>query len=109
MAGYTNAGTKNSIPSAQIPTGYTRPTVVETQDYKFVYTLTLSVLKVTVDEAVAATTMTAIIENVTIGISKQVDDIVALDFDSDRQIDYYTVWAPAEPGANIVNAGTLGA
>lgn len=86
----TNNGVKNSLPTAQIPSGYTRPTVTEFTDYKYVYSVVLDVLKVTVDEPVASTTMTAIIENATIGLEKQIDDILAEDFIGTRTV---TAWA----------------
>ena len=77
----TNNGTKNSLPDGQIPTGYTRPTITEFTDYKYVRTVTLSVLKATVENANPVTTMGAIISNGTIGVTKQVTDILAADFD----------------------------
>ncbi len=70
----TNAGTVNSV--LIIPSDYTRPTVSTFTDYQWVRNVTLTVLKATVDESDQATTMTAIIANGTIGITKQVDDIM---------------------------------
>ena len=92
MAGITNNGCVNSIPSAQKPSDYTDPTVTTFTDYKYVYTIVMDVLKVTVDESDPATTMTAIIENVTIGIEKQVDDILAEDFLATRTVTAYSDW-----------------
>ena len=92
MAGITNNGCVNSLPAAQLPTGYTIPTVTTFTDYKYVYTIVMDVLKVTVDESDPAVTMLAIIENVTIGIEKQVDDILAEDFLATRTVTAYSDW-----------------
>ncbi len=75
-----NNGTVNSLPESKIPDGYTRPTVTEIADYHYLRDITLTVLKSTVENATHATTMTNIIDDATIGITKQVTDILALDF-----------------------------
>jgi len=75
-----NNGTVNSISAKQIPSGYTRPTVTLISDYHYKRTITLTVLKSTVENSTASTTMTNIITNVTVGITKQIDDIMAADF-----------------------------
>ena len=75
-----NNGTVNSIDGKQLPSGYTRPTVTLINDYHYKRTITLTVLKSTVENATASTTMTNIISNATIGITKQITDIMALDF-----------------------------
>ena len=75
-----NNGTVNSIDIKQIPSGYTRPTVTLIADYHYKRTITLTVLKATVDESSASSTMTAIIANGTVGITQQVDDILAADY-----------------------------
>lgn len=76
----TNLGTLNKLPAIQIPENYELPVVASFSDYQYKNTLTLSVLKATVETATPATTMAAIIANATIGINKQIVDIVALDF-----------------------------
>ena len=76
----TNNGTKNSLPAGQIPSGYTRPTITTFTDWEYKRTLTLSVLKSTVENATASTTMTNIFNNATIGLDKQVIDIIAADY-----------------------------
>ena len=75
-----NNGTKNSLPSGSIPSGYTRPTVTTFTDFQYSRALTLSVLKSTVEAAAGSDTMAAIIANATIGITKQIDDILAADY-----------------------------
>lgn len=87
-----NNGTVNSLPLAQVPSGYTRPTVTLITDYHYVYDLTLSVLKSTVENATATTTMANIITNGTIGITKQIDDILAADFLASATVTAYTDW-----------------
>ena len=87
----TNNGVKNSLPAAQIPSsGYTRNAPTEFTDWEYKRTLTLSVLKATVDEATSGATMTAIFDNVTIGLDKQVVDIVAADYLATATV---TTWA----------------
>lgn len=76
----THNGTVNSLPQSQIPSGYTRPTVTTFTDVQYERTMSIEVDKTTVDEADADTTMTAIFNNGTIGIVKQVADELALDF-----------------------------
>lgn len=91
MAGITHNGTKNSLPAQQIPTGYTRPTVTEV-DGKYVYRVVLDILKVTVDESTAVASMEGIIDNGSIGIDKQVLDIVAEDYLDTRTVTVWTDW-----------------
>lgn len=88
----TNNGVVNSLPASQIPSGYTRPTVTTFTDWQYKRTLTLTVLKATVENATRATTMTNIIENGTIGLEKQIVDIVAEDFISSETVTTYGDW-----------------
>jgi hypothetical protein len=76
----TNNGTQNSLKPLQLPTGYTPPTITTFTDWEYKNTLVLSILKETVDEATSVATMDAIFDNATIGLDKQVEDIVAADF-----------------------------
>lgn len=76
----TNLGSINSLPDAQLPTGYTKPVVATFADFEYVRTLTLSVLKATVETASPATTLAAILNNATVGINKQITDIITADF-----------------------------
>ena len=76
----SNLGAINSLPVAQKPSGYTDPVVATFTDYEYVRTVQLSVLKATVEAASAATTMANIFNNATVGINKQVADIIAADF-----------------------------
>ena len=85
----TNNGTQNSLPSAQIPAGHTRATTTEFSDWQYKRILTLSVTKATVDESSADTTMTAIFDNGSIGIDKQITDIIAADYISSRTVTTY--------------------
>lgn len=88
----TNNGTKNSLKPSQLPTGYSVPSLTTFTDYEYVNTLSLTVLKATVDESSAATTMAAIISNATIGITKQIDDILAGDFLATATVTAYADW-----------------
>ena len=86
----TNNGTRNSLPTAKLPTGYTAPTITTFTDWLYRRTLTLSILKATVDEATSSATMDAIFDNGTIGLDKQVIDIIAADYIASRTV---TTWA----------------
>ena len=76
----TNNGTKVSLKAELLPSGYTLPTVTTISDFQYQRTLELNVLKATVESATPATTLTNIIGNATIGITKQITDILALDY-----------------------------
>jgi len=86
----TNNGTRNSLPTTKLPTGYTAPTITTFTDWLYRRTLTLSILKATVDEATSSATMDAIFDNGTIGLDKQVIDIIAADYIASRTV---TTWA----------------
>lgn len=88
----TNNGTVNSLSAGKVPTDYAVADASSFSDYMYVYTVTLSVLKATVDVSDPSTTMQAIIEDVTVGIDKQVDDILAADFIASRTVTAYTDW-----------------
>lgn len=78
----THNGVRNSLSAGQLPSGYTRPTVTTFSDQEYLFTLNLTVDKATVDDATASTTMANIISNATIGLDKQVEDIINNDFDT---------------------------
>ncbi len=102
----TNNGTVNSLDTTQLPASYTRPTVTTFDDYTWTSTRTLSVLKDTVDEAAGNTTMTAIIANATIGITKQVDDIMTAIGADAVTTTVYTEWTGLSNNfANTVGTG----
>lgn len=82
-------GTKNSLTANELPSGYVRPTVAEVSDFHYKRTIVLSVLKATVETASGASTMEAIINNATIGITKQIADILALDYLSTAAVTAY--------------------
>ena len=86
----TNNGTKNSLSSELLPSGYTRPTVTEISDYDYVSELTLQVDKVTVDNDTKATTLTNIIAQATVGITAQIDAILAADYLATATVTAYT-------------------
>ena len=87
-----NAGTVNNLHKSQKPSGYTDPTVVTFEDYEYIKDVQLSVLKSTVENATATTTMANIISNGTIGISKQALDIVTADYIAASTVEFYTDW-----------------
>lgn len=76
----SNLGAINELPAAQLPAGYTKPVVATFTDYEYIRTVDILVLKATVEAATAALTMAAIFNNATVGINKQITDIIAADF-----------------------------
>jgi hypothetical protein len=76
----SNLGTINNLPAVKKPAGYVDPIVATFTDWQYRYVLTLNVLKATVENGTAATTLANIIANATIGLNKQIVDIVAADF-----------------------------
>lgn len=86
----TNNGTVNSLDSSLLPSGYTRPTVTTFTDHMYQYDVTLEVDKVTADNATKSTTMTNIIDVASVGITAQVDAIIAADFIATRTVTSYT-------------------
>jgi hypothetical protein len=76
----SNLGAFNSLSDLQIPAGYTRPTVAAFSDFEYVRTVTLNIAKTTVEAATPQATMLAIFNNSTVGINKQIVDLIALDF-----------------------------
>ena len=88
----TNNGTVNSLTVNQIPSGYTRPTVTQFTDFEYKRTLDLTVLKSTVENVSASVTMTNIIGNGSVGITKQVTDILAGDYLASATVTAYADW-----------------
>ena len=76
----TNNGVMVTMPTSLLPSGYSVPTGNSFTDWTYKMQVTLNVLKATVENATKATTLTNIIENGTVGIEKQVIDIIAADY-----------------------------
>ncbi len=102
-----NKGTRNQLSANEKPAGYSDPVVADFADHEWVSTRTLSVLKATVETATGAATMAAIIANATIGITKQVTDIMtALGADA-VTTSVYTDWVGLSHNLAAINgAGT---
>lgn len=73
-------GIVNGLTAIEKPDGYTNPTVTTFSDYESIATLNLTVLKATVENATPSVTMTNIFNDGTIGLVKQVTDILAGDY-----------------------------
>jgi len=72
--------TKISIDSSQIPSGYTNPGGTNLASSQPTYlNKSFSIIKSTVDDSVKATTFDQILSDVTIGIEKQVADMLTAD------------------------------
>ena len=87
----TNNGTQNKLQTSRLPSGYTAPTITTFSDWESKRTLNLTVLKATVESATASTTMDNIFDNGTIGLDKQIIDIVAADYISSQTVTTYAV------------------
>ena len=86
----TNNGVAVLVNDLFIPAGYTKPTVTTfVTTGKPAYDIVLSVDRATVQNATRATTFTNIINNATVGISKQAEDLVTNDFDSANTVVMY--------------------
>lgn len=79
-------GTKNSLPSSQIPEGYTRPEVTTFTDYEYTSTKVIEVDKGTVDNADPAVTMANIIDQVTEGLNDKIEALLGEDFDDSANV-----------------------
>lgn len=86
----TNNGTKVSLGTGFLPTGYTKPSVTIFSDHEYIRDITVEVDKVTVDDATKATTLTNIVGNATVGITKQIDDILAATYIASQTVTAYT-------------------
>jgi len=73
----TNLGTQVSLPTSKIPSGYAVVDVAFTDKEYTSEVLELSVLKSTVENADSGITLLNIIGEATVGINKQVTDLVA--------------------------------
>lgn len=76
----TNNGVRNLLPDAQIPAGYAPPVVTSFSDAEYTRTLNLDIPRATVQNADPAVTMANIIDDATVGVKKQLDDILAADY-----------------------------
>lgn len=88
----THNGTVVQLPSSRIPSDYTLPTVSTFTDHEYVSSSrTLTVLKSTVEDSDKSTTLSNIINNATIGIDKQVEDLISAEFDVTNTVESYAV------------------
>jgi hypothetical protein len=85
----TNNGTTVSASRDRLPSGYTLPTVTTFTDFEYKREATLYVDRATVFSATKTTTMTNILGDATIGVTKQVTDLVTADFDATKTITIY--------------------
>lgn len=78
----TNNGTRVSLSGRDLPSGYTRASITTFADHEQKYTdLELTINKADVEAAAAGDALDDIIDDATVGIDKQVEDIITADFD----------------------------
>jgi len=88
----THNGTVVQLPTSRVPSGYTLPIVSTFTDWEYESNVrTLSVLKSTVEDSDRETTLANIIGNATIGIDKQVEDLISSEFDTSATVESYAV------------------
>lgn len=85
----TNNGTIVNLPAALVPSDFVQAAVTEFEG-EYHRRVTLSVLKSTVENADPATTLDNIITNATIGINKQVTDLVTADSNGAATVEVYS-------------------
>jgi hypothetical protein len=101
----TNAGTLVQLPSSRIPSDYTLPTVSSFTDWEYESSeRTLTVLKSTVEDSDRSTTLANILANATIGINKQVTDLVTAEFDVTNTVTCYAVLTGID--SNVAASGS---
>ena len=78
-----NNGTSVEMSQNTLPTGYTKPTVTKFADVTYTSELLqINVAKAIVEDAVGATTFDNLLNDGTVGITKQVSDLVTANFDT---------------------------
>lgn len=87
-----NNGTRVSIPSQLIADDFVAPAVTTFSDEEYVRNITLNVLKATVENAAKDVTLDNLIDNVTIGIEKQVEDIITADYIGSNTVTFWIDW-----------------
>lgn len=85
-------GIKIEIGDSLIPDGFNAPVYTEVSDFEYKREYQLSVLKSTVENAAKETTFGNIINDATIGILKQINDLVVADYIGTNTVNYHTVW-----------------
>ena len=76
-------GTRNKLADAEIPSGYTRPTVTTFSigGSTYIGTKIFTVSRSTVGSISAETTLASIFNNGTVGLNKQIEDYINAEFD----------------------------
>ena len=94
-------GVKVSVHSTLIPSTAATQTVTEFSDVEYTRDITVTVLKATVQNVDKGVTFDNIIDNVTIGIKKQVTDIMGADYDDvAKTVTYYTEYKSIDSNIN---------
>ena len=83
-------GLKIDLSPALVPDGYVADPYELVSDYEYIREYELSVLRATVENTDKAVTFGNIIDNATMGIKKQVNDLVSADFVSGNTVEYST-------------------
>ena len=101
----THNGTVVQLPTSRVPSGYTLPTVSTFTDWEYESSVrTLTVLKSTVENSDKATTLSNIINDATIGIDKQVEDLISAEADVTNTVTSYAVLTGID--SNVAASGS---
>ena len=100
-------GIKIELPEALIPDGFAAPVYVEVSDYEYERKYQLNILKSTVENVAKDVTFGNIINDATIGILKQINDIIVADFIGTNTVDYHTVWKTISSNAQRSKASEV--
>jgi choline kinase len=98
----TDQGIKIELPENLVPENFAPPAYTEISDFEYKREYTLTVLKSTVQNAAKETTFSNIINDVAIGILKQINDLVVADFIGTNQVDYYSIFKDIQ--SNVVRS-----
>lgn len=82
----TNNGTKVSVRSGDIPSGYTKPTITEFADYEYINSIDVVLDKATIDEADPVVTFTALVAAITSAVTAR----ITTDYIGTNTVDIWT-------------------
>lgn len=101
----THNGTVVQLPTSRVPSDYTLPTVSTFTDWEYESSVrTLTVLKSTVEDSDRATTLSNIINNATIGLDKQIEDLISAEADVTNTVTSYAVLTGID--SNVAASGS---
>lgn len=83
-------GLKVSLDSGQVPAGASTQSVTEFTDHEYVREEVFNVAKSTVEDASKATTFDNILNDTSVGVKKQVTDLLTADYIGTNTVTYFS-------------------